>query len=158
MSFWNYIGEFLLFRWLFGTGKGHRCYVSGAGRRAESDVFAVVGVAHVACLVEGVMERERGGEGVRGLTLGSETEVVSDLKFFHDRIVMRPAEISNNPEVIRRLGVIVMNTALEADLFGSVNSTHVLGTKMMNGIGGSGDFTRNAYISIFSCPSRVCGV
>ena len=25
--------------------------------------------------------------------------------------------------------------------------------KMMNGIGGSGDFTRNAYISIFTCPS-----
>ena len=24
---------------------------------------------------------------------------------------------------------------------------------MMNGIGGSGDFTRNAYISIFTCPS-----
>ncbi len=50
-----------------------------------------------------------------------------------------------------------MNTALEADLFGSVNSTHVLGTKMMNGIGGSGDFTRNAYISIFSCPSITKG-
>ena len=46
-----------------------------------------------------------------------------------------------------------MNTALEADIFGGVNSTHVLGTRMMNGIGGSGDFTRNAYISIFSCPS-----
>ena len=73
--------------------------------------------------------------------------------FFHDKILMRPAEISNNPEVIRRLGVIAMNTALEADIFGCVNSTHVLGTRMMNGIGGSGDFTRNAYISIFSCPS-----
>lgn len=60
---------------------------------------------------------------------------------------------SNNPEVIRRLGVIAMNTALEADIFGNVNSTHVTGTKMMNGIGGSGDFARNAYVSIFSCPS-----
>lgn len=46
-----------------------------------------------------------------------------------------------------------MNTALEADIFGNVNSTHVLGTKMMNGIGGSADFCRNAYLSIFSCPS-----
>ncbi len=59
----------------------------------------------------------------------------------------RPAEISNNPEVIRRLGVIAMNTALEADIFGNINSTHVVGTKMMNGIGGSGDFTRNGYLS-----------
>jgi acyl-CoA hydrolase len=50
-----------------------------------------------------------------------------------------------------------MNTALEADIFGNVNSTHVLGTKMMNGIGGSGDFARNAYISIFSCPSVAKG-
>ncbi|MDE6809544.1 MAG: succinate CoA transferase [Muribaculaceae bacterium] len=83
----------------------------------------------------------------------TEEELFGNIDFFHDKILMRPAEISNNPEVIRRLGVIAMNTALEADIFGCVNSTHVLGTRMMNGIGGSGDFTRNAYISIFSCPS-----
>ena len=76
---------------------------------------------------------------------------------FHDKVVIRPGEISNNPEVVRRLGVITMNTALEADIFGNINSTHVTGTKMMNGIGGSGDFTRNAYISIFSCPSVAKG-
>jgi acetyl-CoA hydrolase len=28
-----------------------------------------------------------------------------------------------------------------------------MGTQLMNGIGGSSDFTRNAYISIFTCPS-----
>ena len=66
---------------------------------------------------------------------------------------MRPSEISNNPEIIRRLGVISINAAIEADIYGNVNSTHISGTKMMNGIGGSGDFTRNAYISIFTCPS-----
>ncbi len=82
--------------------------------------------------------------------------------FEHDhefcrRITIRPSELSNNPEIIRRLGVIAMNTALEADIFGAINSTHVLGTKMMNGIGGSGDFTRNAYLSIFSCPSVTKG-
>ena len=59
----------------------------------------------------------------------------------------------NSPEVVRRLGIISINTAIEADLYGNVNSTHIGGTKMMNGIGGSGDFTRNAYISIFTCPS-----
>ena len=87
----------------------------------------------------------------------TEEELFKNLDFFHDKILLRPAEISNNPEVIRRLGVIAMNTALEADIFGAINSTHVLGTKMMNGIGGSGDFTRNAYISIFSCPSITKG-
>ena len=95
------------------------------------------------------------GESKCSMTFSDPTEesLFADIKYFHDKILMRPAEISNNPEVIRRLGVIAMNTALEADIFGNVNSTHVLGTKMMNGIGGSGDFTRNAYISIFSCPS-----
>ncbi len=93
------------------------------------------------------------------MTFSDDTEkkLFDDLAYFHNKILMRPAEISNNPEVIRRLGVIAMNTALEADIFGCVNSTHVLGTRMMNGIGGSGDFTRNAYISIFSCPSVTKG-
>ena len=80
-----------------------------------------------------------------------------NINFFKDKVVLRPGEISNNPEIVRRLGLITMNTALEADIFGNINSTHVLGTKMMNGIGGSGDFTRNAYISIFSCPSITKG-
>lgn len=78
---------------------------------------------------------------------------MDNIDFFRDKVVMRPGEISNHPEVVRRLGLIAMNTALEFDIFGNVNSTHVLGTKMMNGIGGSADFSRNAYLSIFSCPS-----
>lgn len=80
-------------------------------------------------------------------------EIYNNIEFFRDKLVMRPSEISNNPEVARRLGIISMNTAIEADIYGNINSTHIGGTKMMNGIGGSGDFTRNAYISIFSCPS-----
>jgi propionyl-CoA:succinyl-CoA transferase len=78
-------------------------------------------------------------------------------RFFHKRIVMRPQEVSNHPEVIRRLGVVSMNTAIEVDLGGNVNSTHVMMRQMMNGIGGSGDFTRNSYLSIFSCPSTAKG-
>jgi len=83
--------------------------------------------------------------------------IYADLDFFRDKIVLRPSEISNNPEIARRLGLITINTALEADIFGNVNSTHVLGSKMMNGIGGSGDFTRNAYISIFTTPATAKG-
>ena len=93
------------------------------------------------------------------LTFSDETmdRFFGNIDFFKDKVVIRPGEISNNPGIIRRLGIITMNTALEADIFGNVNSTHVTGTKMMNGIGGSGDFTRNAYISIFSCPSITKG-
>jgi succinate CoA transferase len=82
-------------------------------------------------------------------------EVYAKLDFFKERILLRPQEISNNPEVARRLGLITINTALEADIFGNINSTHVLGTKMMNGLGGSGDFTRSAYLSIFTTPSTA---
>lgn len=84
-------------------------------------------------------------------------EIYSRLDFFKDKLLLRPQEISNNPELVRRMGVITINTALEADIFGNINSTHVLGTKMMNGIGGSGDFTRSAYISIFTTPSTAKG-
>ena len=82
-------------------------------------------------------------------------EIYANLDFFKDKILLRPQEISNNPEVARRLGLITINTALEADIFGNINSTHVSGTKMMNGIGGSGDFTRSAYLSIFTTPSTA---
>lgn len=93
------------------------------------------------------------------LTLSPERAKVvnSDPRFFHNKIVMRPQEVSNHPEVIRRLGVVSMNTAIEVDLGGNVNSTHVMMRQMMNGIGGSGDFTRNSYLSIFSCPSTAKG-
>jgi acetyl-CoA hydrolase len=81
--------------------------------------------------------------------------IYDNLESYHGRLLLRPQEIANNPEIVRRLGIISINTALEADIFGNINSTHVLGQKMMNGIGGSGDFTRNAYISIFTCPSTA---
>ena len=76
-----------------------------------------------------------------------------NIDFLRDKIVLRPMEFTNSPEVIRRLGVIGMNAMIEADLYGNVNSTHIMGTKMMNGIGGSGDFTRNAFFSFFVSPS-----
>ncbi len=84
-------------------------------------------------------------------------EIYADLPFFKERMILRPQEISNNPEVIRRIGIISINTAIETDVFGNVNSTHVMGKDLMNGIGGSGDFTRNAFISIFTCPSVAKG-
>lgn len=76
---------------------------------------------------------------------------------YKERLVLRPQEISNHPELIRRLGLIAINTALEADIYGNINSTHVMGTHMMNGIGGSGDFARNSYMSIFVTKSLAKG-
>ena len=94
-----------------------------------------------------------------GCSLTVSNEVLNkfydDLPFFKNKLVLRPSEISNNPGLARRLGIISLNTAIEVDIFGNVNSTHVNGTKMMNGIGGSGDFTRNSYLSIFLTPSTA---
>lgn len=75
--------------------------------------------------------------------------VIGNLQKYRDKIVLRPQNISNTPGLIRRLGVIAINTAIEFDIYGNVNSTHIAGSKIMNGIGGSGDFARNAYLSVF---------
>ena len=84
-------------------------------------------------------------------------QIVDNFDFFAPRIVLRPQEISNHPGIIRRLGVVAMNTALEFDIYGNVNSSHLFGTQVMNGIGGSGEFTRNSYLSIFMAPSVAKG-
>ncbi|BCG27834.1 CoA-transferase [Pseudomonas tohonis] len=84
-------------------------------------------------------------------------DVFGNLERYKDKLVLRPQEISNHPEVVRRLGIIGINTALEFDIYGNVNSTHVGGTKMMNGIGGSGDFARNAHLAIFVTKSIAKG-
>ncbi len=83
--------------------------------------------------------------------------IYKDINFFKDKLVIRPSEISNCPEVIARIGVCSLNTAIECDIYGHVNSTKICGTKMMNGIGGSADFTNNAYLSIFTCGSTTKG-
>lgn len=76
---------------------------------------------------------------------------------FRSKLILRPQEISNHPELIRRLGSIAMNGLIEADIYGNVNSTHIMGSRIQNGIGGSGDFARNAYVSIFMTPSTAKG-
>ncbi|WP_372859451.1 acetyl-CoA hydrolase/transferase family protein [Pseudoalteromonas sp.] len=84
-------------------------------------------------------------------------QVFNNLEKYRDKLVLRPQEMSNHPEIVRRLGIIAINTALEFDIYGNVNSTHVCGTKMMNGIGGSGDFARNAHLSVFVTKSIAKG-
>ncbi|MCD2171901.1 acetyl-CoA hydrolase/transferase family protein [Rhizobium sp. C4] len=74
---------------------------------------------------------------------------------YRHKLILRPQEISNHPELVRRLGCIAMNGLIEADIYGNVNSTHVMGSRIQNGIGGSGDFARNAYLSIFMTHSTA---
>lgn len=83
--------------------------------------------------------------------------ILTNLHQYRDKVILRPQEISNHPEVIRRLGLVAINAALEFDIYGNVNSTHVMGTQMMNGIGGSGDFARNSFLPIFVTNSLTKG-
>lgn len=88
------------------------------------------------------------------MTLDTSAErVMNNFELYKDKVVLRPQEISNNPELIRRLGIIAINTAIEFDIYGNVNSTHVTGSKMMNGIGGSGDYARHAHLAVFVTKS-----
>ncbi len=91
------------------------------------------------------------------LSKSGQAEFKAEIAEYRQRIVLRPQEISNHPEVVRRLGCLAMNGMIEADIYGNVNSTHVMGSRIQNGIGGSGDFARNAFVSIFLSPSTVKG-
>nr|CBA27226.1 Succinyl-CoA:coenzyme A transferase [Curvibacter putative symbiont of Hydra magnipapillata] len=117
--------------------------------------------AYTEVLQDGMLEMIKSGK----LTMASATalsfspaaldEFNANIDFYRERVVLRPQEMSNHPEVIRRLGLIAMNAMIEADIYGNVNSTHVMGSSIMNGIGGSGDFARNAYLSFFMTPSTA---
>lgn len=89
------------------------------------------------------------------LSQEGQDKFIENIDRYTENIVLRPADISNNPSLIDRFGVIAVNSALEVDIYGHVNSTHVNGTRIINGIGGSGDFSRNALLSIIALPSTT---
>ncbi len=117
--------------------------------------------AYTEVLQDGMFNLIRSGKmtfaSATALSLSPEAaaEFNRDIEKYRDKIILRPQEISNHPEVIRRLGLIAMNGLIEADIYGNVNSTHIRGSSIMNGIGGSGDFARNAWLSIFMTPSSA---
>jgi succinyl-CoA:acetate CoA-transferase len=110
-------------------------------------------------LQDGMLDLLRAGKMTRAsataisLSGAAYQDFEDHIDFYRERIILRPQEISNHPELVRRLGIIAMNSMIEADIYGNINSTHVMGTGMMNGIGGSGDFARNGYLSFFVTPS-----
>jgi succinyl-CoA:acetate CoA-transferase len=115
--------------------------------------------AYTEVIQDGMVDLMKAGKmsiaSATAFSLSPETndELNRNLDQYRSKIIMRPQEISNHPELIRRLGCIAMNAMIEADIYGHVNSTHVMGSRIMNGIGGSGDFARNSFISIFMAPS-----
>ena len=99
------------------------------------------------------------GASATALSLSKEAaeEFYGNIDFYRKRIVIRPQEVANHPELVRRLGLVSLNTPIECDIYGNVNSTHVMGSRIMNGLGGSGDFARNAGLTIFATESVAKG-
>lgn len=89
------------------------------------------------------------------LSLKGINKVFGDLDFYRKRIVLRPIEYTNGSPNILNMNVISMNTAVEIDIYGNVNSTHVMGSNMIYGVGGSNDFARNAKLTVFMTPSTA---
>jgi succinate CoA transferase len=142
-----------------GVGNVGNALMTGLGDHPDLPPFTVYTEVFQDSCVDLMRSGRLTGASSTALTL-SETklrEIYDDLDFFGSRIVLRPQELSNHPTIIRQLGVIATNTALEVDIYGHVNSSHVCGTQMMNGIGGAGDFERNARLSVFVCPSIAKG-
>ena len=138
-----------------GVGNVANAVMARLGQHGDIPPFVMYSEVFQDALV-GLMESGRlRGASATSLTLSESqlTKVYENMDFFGSRIVLRPQELSNNPGVVRPLGVIAINTVLEMDLSGCANSTHVCGGQIMNGIGGSGDFTRNAFLSFLVAPS-----
>jgi len=93
------------------------------------------------------------------LALSSEGQdrLFANVERYAEDVVLRPGDLSNSPTLIDRFGVVGVNSALEVDLFGHVNSTHINGTRVMNGVGGSGDFNRHSPLAVLALPSTAAG-
>jgi len=142
-----------------GVGNVGNALMADLGEHPDLPSFTMYSEVFQESCVDLMRAGRLTGASACALTLseGKLQEVYDDLAFFGPRIVLRPQELSNHPTVIRQLGVIATNTALEIDIYGHVNSTHVCGTQLMNGLGGAGDFERNARLSVFVCHSIAKG-
>ncbi len=145
--------------WQSGVGDVANAVLSGFEENdffQNLDIYSEVLQDSVLDLID--MGKVRAASG-SSLTLSetAQTRFFNEIARYRDKVILRPVEISNSPEVIRRLGVITVNTAIEIDIYGHVNSSHVMGSQLMNGIGGSGDFLRNGAVTMIVTPSTAKG-
>ncbi len=144
-----------LFPFQAGVGNTANAVLAGLGRHPDIPPFYMYSEVFQDSMMDLIDTGKILGASATSLTIVPEKlkRIESDMDFYNRKIVLRPQEITNHPGIIRRLGVVAMNTALEMDIYGNVNSSHVWGTHIINGVGGSGEFTRNSHLSIFMTPS-----
>ncbi|SHI54771.1 acetyl-CoA hydrolase/transferase C-terminal domain-containing protein [Fibrobacter sp. UWP2] len=162
--------DFIRFEESHGRLPKGMAYQSGVGKVANAVLCAMANddrLGKIDLFTEVIQEAvlpllKKGKLGVASgtaLTLSKEAqqEFVENAADWKRHFVLRQQEVSNSPDIIRRVGVISMNTALEFDMFGNVNSSLVCGSAMMNGIGGSADFARHCALGFFLTPSVAKG-
>lgn len=164
------IGERILDFIRFEESKGKLpkglAYQSGVGKVANAVLNAMANdnrLGKIDLYTEVIQEAvfpllKKGKLGVASgtaLTLSeqAQNEFIQNNAEWKHHLILRQQEVSNSPDIIRRIGVISMNTALEMDIYGNVNSSLVAGSAMMNGIGGAADFARNCALGFFMTPS-----
>jgi propionyl-CoA:succinyl-CoA transferase len=142
-----------------GVGNVANGVLAALGSNPDIPPFYMYSEVYQDAMVDLMKSDKLLGASACSLSISSDKlkQIVDDIDFFIPRIVLRPQEISNHPGIIRRLGVIAMNTIIEADIYGNANSSHLYGIDVVNGIGGSGEFTRNGYLSILMTPSIAKG-
>lgn len=142
-----------------GVGNVTNAVMAALGQHPDIPPFQMYTEVFQDSLIDLMEDGKLLAASAASLTVTSDRleRLYDNMDFFAPRVVLRPQELSNHPGIIRRLCVIAMNTALEVDIYGNENSTHLLGTQVVNGIGGSADFTRNSYLSILMCPSITQG-
>ena len=131
-----------------GVGVTSNAVLEALGQNPNVPVFSVYTEVVQDAVVKYMREGRIKDASCSSLTVTNDTlkEVYDDIDYFKKHLTIRQSEISNSPEVIRRLGVIAMNTAIECDIYGNENSSHICGSKLMNGIGGSCDYESNGSI------------
>ena len=142
-----------------GVGATGNAVLGALGTNKHIPNFSVYSEVVQDAAIQLMLEGKIVSASATAMTVTNEClhQVYDHMDFFSKRLTIRQSEVANSPEVIRRLGVIALNTAIECDLYGNENSSHISGARLMNGIGGSCDYERNGYISIFTTPSVAKG-
>lgn len=140
-----------------GVGVTGNAVMQAIGKCSDMPVVEVFSEVVQDAIIDLMLEGRVSQASVAAMTVSNEglKKVYDNMEFFRHRLTLRPSELSNSAELIHRFGVIAMNTALECDIYGNENSSHVCGSRLMNGIGGSCDYERNGSISIFYTPSTA---
>ena len=141
------------------TGSGNLAaeIVNALGRSNFSDISFFGGVAQEANIKLAASGKAK-AVSCGSVKMSSEVKrLIEENEDVRRRVVIRNGEITNNSEVIARLAPITLTSGIEMDIYGNVNSSHISGSKIVNGLGGGANFAANAGLSVMMIVSTGKG-